>query len=158
MKKSALKRRLGALLCSQRLAVVATIGQGAPYTNLVAFCTTPDLGKIVFATMRSTSKYRNLLANPSVSVLVDDRGNSPSDIVDAVTVSATGRAGEAGRDLAKLLAMFLKKHPYLAGFARSPDCALIVVRPKRYVFISRFQEASVLELGPRLRKAKRKGG
>jgi nitroimidazol reductase NimA-like FMN-containing flavoprotein (pyridoxamine 5'-phosphate oxidase superfamily) len=158
MRTGALRRRLGILLGSQRLAVVATIGEGAPYTNLVAFCTTPDLCKIVFATMRSTSKYRNLLANPSVSVLVDDRGNSPSDIVDAVTVSATGRAGEAGRDRALLQRLFLKKHPYLADFVRSPDCALICVRPERYVFVSRFQEVSVLEISPRRRSIKKKDG
>lgn len=146
MKRGALKRRLGALLGSQLLAVVATIGQGAPYTNLVAFCATPDLRKIVFATLRATSKYRNLSANPSVSLLIDDRGNSPSDIVDAVTVSAMGQAREAGRDRAVLQRLFLKKHPYLADFVSSPYCALICVRPKRYVFVSRFQEASVLEM------------
>jgi hypothetical protein len=52
----ALKRRLGALLGSQRLAVVATLWEGAPCMNLVAFCTTPDLRNIIFAALRNSRR------------------------------------------------------------------------------------------------------
>jgi nitroimidazol reductase NimA-like FMN-containing flavoprotein (pyridoxamine 5'-phosphate oxidase superfamily) len=146
MDEKTLKRRLSALLRAQRLAVVATAAQGAPYTSLVAFYSTPDLRSIVFATMRATSKYRNLRSEPRVSVLVDDRDNTPGDIAGAVTASAIGRASEVGRGRARLERLFLRKHPYLAGFLRSPGCALICVRPERYVFVDRFQEVSVLEM------------
>jgi len=63
-----------------------------------------------------------------------------------VTASAIGRASEVGRGRARLERLFLRKHPYLAGFLRSPGCALICVRPERYVFVDRFQEVSVLEM------------
>ena len=146
MDERTLRRRLRALLKAQRLAVVATATEGAPYTSLVAFCSTPDLRSIVFATMRDTKKFRNLRSEPRVSVLVDDRGNTPGDIAGAVTASAMGRAAESGRGRARLERLFLKKHPYLAGFLRSPGCALVVVRAERYIFVDRFQEVSVLEI------------
>jgi len=147
MDERTLKRRLSALFRAQRLAVVATVTEGAPYTSLVAFYSTPDLRSIVFATMRSTNKYQNIKREPRVCVLVDDRGNTPEDIARAVTASAMGRAGEVRRGQARLRRLFLKKHPYLAGFLRSPGCALICVRPERYIFVNRFQEVSVLEMG-----------
>jgi heme iron utilization protein len=146
MDERTLRRRLSALFRAQRLAVVATATEGAPYTSLVAFYSTPDLRSIVFATLRSTSKYRNLSKEPRVSVLVDDRDNTPGDIAGAVTASAMGRAGEVRRGRARMSRLFLKKHPYLAGFLRSRDCALICVRPERYIFVDRFQEATVLEM------------
>lgn len=144
MDEAKLRRRLKELMETQRLAVVATIGRGAPYTSLVAFASTPDLKKLVFATLRSTSKYKNIIKHPRVSVLVDDRGNSPSDIVAAVTVSAIGRASEpkSGRELLRRL--FIEKHPYLADFVASPDCALVCVRPEKYLFVSRFRDVAVI--------------
>ena len=146
MDERTLRRRLRALLKAQRLAVVATATEGAPYTSLVAFYSMPDLRSIVFATLRSTTKYQNLRREPRVSVLVDDRDNSPRDISGAVTVSALGRAAEVKRGRERLGRLFLEKHPYLAGFLRSPGCALVVVRAERYIFVDRFQEVSVLEM------------
>jgi len=144
MDEAKLRQRLRGLMETQRLAVVATIGKGAPYTSLVAFASTTDLKKLVFATLRSTSKYKNLKKDPQVSVLVDDRGNSPSDIVSAVTVSAIGKAFEPKSGRKGLERLFLDKHPYLADFVASPDCALICVRPEKYLFVSRFQDVAII--------------
>jgi len=55
---------LEGLFAGQRLAVLATQGEGQPYGSLVAFSAAPDLRRLVFATARSTRKYVNLRADP----------------------------------------------------------------------------------------------
>jgi len=51
------------ILDSQRLAVLATQGDGSPYGSLVAFAATENMKNLLFATTRTTRKYANLLKN-----------------------------------------------------------------------------------------------
>jgi len=141
--------RVRSLLESQPLAVLSSSAQGHPYTNLVAFAATEDLRRVVFATMRATRKYQNMHEDPRVSLLIDDRSNRVSDIRDALAVTAQGRTVEAvGADREALERLFLRKHPHLEGFVRSPGCALMAVTVSTYYVVSRFQNVYELHLGP----------
>lgn len=88
--KEHLDQEIRELLESQKLAVLATHGQGQPYTSLVAFASSTDLREIYFATSRSTRKYDNVTANPKVSLLVDNRSNDVSDFHLAMAATALG--------------------------------------------------------------------
>jgi nitroimidazol reductase NimA-like FMN-containing flavoprotein (pyridoxamine 5'-phosphate oxidase superfamily) len=135
------------LFASQRLAVLATQERGQPYSNLMAFAATPDLKHLVFATTRATRKYANLLADPRVSVLVDNRANVPEDFSRAAAVTALGKAWELqGRERQEYLKIFLVKHPYLEEFTASPNCALLKVRVDKYILVTRFQEVREIYL------------
>jgi nitroimidazol reductase NimA-like FMN-containing flavoprotein (pyridoxamine 5'-phosphate oxidase superfamily) len=135
------------LFASQRLAVLATQERGQPYSNLMAFAATPDLKHLVFATTRATRKYANLLADPRVSVLVDNRANVPEDFSRAAAVTALGKAWELqGRERQEYLKIFLAKHPYLEEFTASPNCALLKVRVDKYILVTRFQEVREIYL------------
>lgn len=137
--------RLGSLLASQRLAVLATQKDGQPYGSLVSFAATEDKKEILFATTRATRKYENLLASPRVALLIDNRSNRESDIHEATAVTATGRAEElAGQDRESYLELYLKKHPYLKEFVTSPTCALLRVKVQTYYMVNRFQEVTEL--------------
>ena len=137
---------VGDLLGSQRLAVLATTGEAGPYSSLVAFAEKASLDCLLFATNRSSTKYRNIEANPSVSVLVDSRLNEESDFENAVAVTALGRAKEALGDARRqCTGVYLAKHPNLAAFVHSPGTALIEVTVDRYI-LAGFRETRTVDL------------
>lgn len=131
---------LSALLESQRFAALATDDHGQPFVSLMAFTATEDLRHLVILTERTTRKYANLKSNPRVALLIDDRENRGSDTEDSVVVTVIGEAQElAPDDGASLLGLFIARHPYLAGFAASPTCAIVDVKVTSYQLVSRFQ-------------------
>ena len=67
------------LLETQRAAALATQEMGQPYLSLMAFAVTPDLKTIILATDRYTRKYANLMVEPRLALLIDNRGNTPAD-------------------------------------------------------------------------------
>ncbi len=142
---SQIKKTLKDLFESQRLGVLATYGEGQPYSSLVAFAATNDLKYLVFATTRATRKYANLSAESRVAMLVDNRSNQDSDFHSAMAVTALGEAEEVKEsERGHLLKLYLAKHPYLEEFVNSPTCALLKMCVDRYYMVSRFQ--NVMEL------------
>ena len=136
------------LFRSQRFAVLATDDHGQPFASLMAFAATEDLGQVVVLTERATRKFANLKANSRVALLIDDRENKGSDTQDSVAVTALGEAQEVDPDAgAPLLELYLARHPYLAAFAAAPGCAIIQVRIKSYLLVSRFQKVIEWRVG-----------
>jgi heme iron utilization protein len=136
--------RLGILNRKQRHAVLATDAQGQPYTSLVAYALTPDGKGILFATPRSTRKYRNLLANSRVSLLIDTRSNTDRGYMGAESVTILGKAYPVKKGVKRdnLVEIFLKKHPGLTEFIHSPETALIYAEMLHCVHVTQFQTVS----------------
>jgi heme iron utilization protein len=135
------------LLNSQRSAALATQERGQPYLSLMAYAVTPDLRTIILATDRYTRKFANLMGEPRVALLVDNRSNIPEDTRDAVAVTVLGEAGEVTPEAReKFLALFVGRHPHLQTFATSPNCALVAVRVATYVVVQRFEEVRELKM------------
>jgi hypothetical protein len=116
-----------------------------PYASLVAFAATDDLQRILFATPRVTRKFANLMGEPRVALLIDNRSNHEADFHEAMAATAIGAATEVAEDeRASLESCYLAKHPHLREFLASPSCAFFTVRVERYIVVRRFQE--VMEL------------
>jgi uncharacterized pyridoxamine 5'-phosphate oxidase family protein len=142
------REALAQLLASQNLAVLATQDQGQPYTSLVAFAASADMEFLYFATSRSTRKYANLLNNPNVAMMMDNRENRPSDFAEAMAATAVGGVEAlAGNALAEPQKIFLQKHPHLAEFLAAPETALVRLNVSAYYVVTRFQD--VVELSMR---------
>jgi nitroimidazol reductase NimA-like FMN-containing flavoprotein (pyridoxamine 5'-phosphate oxidase superfamily) len=142
-----LKRVVKNLFHSQRLGVLATYGEGQPYSSLVAFAATSDLKYLVFATTRATRKYANVSAESRVAILVDNRSNQDSDFHSAIAVTALGNAEEVKEsERNRFLRLYLAKHPYLEEFVNSPTCALLKVSVQKYHMASRFQNVTELHI------------
>jgi heme iron utilization protein len=138
---------IAGLLNEQRLAILATVSQQSPYCNLVSFTPSEDLRAILFSTPRATSKYANMLRNPNVSLLVDDRMRSGFGFASGMVVTAIGTVEIAGpQDEDGLKGRHAERHADLKDFIFSPDCALVQVRVARYILVSSLHEASVLEI------------
>ena len=131
-----------ALFDAQPFAVLATHDGEQPYVSLMAFAATDDLKSLFFATERNTRKHTNLVGNPRVALLVDNRSNRVSDTRDAIAVTALGKVRES--DKQQHLSAFLKKHPHLEAFVELPSCALVEMKVSRYVVVEGLQDAREL--------------
>ncbi len=141
MADSETKALVRSLLETQRSAALATQEMGQPYLSLMAFAATPDLKTIVMATDRYTRKYANLMVEPRVALLMDNRGNVPADTREAVAVTVLGEAAEAApAEREHLLALLVERHPHLKAFATAATSALMAVRVATYIVVQRFEE------------------
>ena len=141
------KSQLSALMKSQRFAVLSTNqGDRHPYANLVAFCTSEDLRHVIFCTLRSTKKFKNIVNNPRIAMLIDNRCNDETDFERASAVTILGSCGEIqGEERSELTSLFIERHKAMAEFVNFPDCALMKVNVRTYYLVTRFQ--NVIEIG-----------
>jgi uncharacterized pyridoxamine 5'-phosphate oxidase family protein len=121
------------IVSTQYFAVLNTIGEGLPHSNLVSFAATEDLKSLVFVTGRNTRKYRNVQDNHNVSLLVDNRTNRPSDTSQAIAIAAIGIAREEIDNRSLLRDIFLARHPQLRQFVEAPDSAIMLVTIREYI-------------------------
>jgi nitroimidazol reductase NimA-like FMN-containing flavoprotein (pyridoxamine 5'-phosphate oxidase superfamily) len=136
--------RLKAMDMNERHAVLATNSKGQPYTSLVAYAMTPDMRGVIFATPKKTSKYRNLLSNKKVALLIDTRSNTGMDYINAEAVTIIGtakpvRRGKMWEDLSHIL---IRKHPELKEFIRFKTTALVLVEASQCFHVGSFQRVS----------------
>jgi nitroimidazol reductase NimA-like FMN-containing flavoprotein (pyridoxamine 5'-phosphate oxidase superfamily) len=135
------------LLQGQLLGVLGTQHHGAPYTSLVAFTAIDDTRVLLFATSRSTRKFRNLQMEPRASLLIDNRDNTPGDFADAAAATAVGTCVElTGAAREEMAPRLVDRHPQLAAFVGSPSCALMALEVEVYMLVWRFQH--VTEIRP----------
>ena len=118
---------------TQYFAVLNSVGEGQPYSNLVSFAITDDLKSLVFITDRNTRKYRNIKENNHLSLLIDNRTNQPSDITQAIAITVIGTAREEVTSRDRYQVIFLARHPQLKQFVDNPNSALILVTVSEYI-------------------------
>jgi uncharacterized pyridoxamine 5'-phosphate oxidase family protein len=137
--------RLKILNKNQHFGVLATNDSGKPYTSLISFAIAPDLKRVIFATPKDTSKYKNILKTKNVAILIDNRSNTKKNLMttEAITIIGTARHIRRGKIRDELAAVYLKKHPDLEEFIKSGTTALIVVEATRCILVSKFQTISI---------------
>jgi nitroimidazol reductase NimA-like FMN-containing flavoprotein (pyridoxamine 5'-phosphate oxidase superfamily) len=136
--------RLNALDKDQLHAVLATESDGQPYTSMIAYVLTPEKKGIVFATPKKTRKYKNILKNNHVSILIDTRSNTKRDYMKAESLTILGNAipVRKGKKWSELARVLIGKHPKLNKFIHSPEIKLIFVKMNQCIHVTRFQTVS----------------
>jgi nitroimidazol reductase NimA-like FMN-containing flavoprotein (pyridoxamine 5'-phosphate oxidase superfamily) len=143
---AAARNDLRRLLAGQKLGVLATRERRSPYQSLVAFAASADLRHLYFATAKNTRKHANLVRSPGASMLIDDRRNVAADFDRGVAVTALGRAEAVKPGSRKaVFALYLGKHPSLAGFVQSPACQMFQLKVETYVMVGKFEQVRVIE-------------
>jgi general stress protein 26 len=137
---------LSDLLISQHFAVIATESKKQPYTNLVSFVCSPDFHHLFFPTKKQTQKFLNITENNHVAVLIDNRENTPSDLSNAITITAIGRAKVLTRHRDAIVKLLLQKHPDLSSFLNNTNCVIIDVKVKTYQIVQQFEQIQVLTM------------
>jgi heme iron utilization protein len=129
---------------SEPFAVLATEGREGPYVSLVACAFAEDGTTLLVATPRKSRKFRNLVINREVAVLIDRRpGKSQEALTDGEALSLTGAAVPVRRGedrWEELCRVYLDKHPGLEEFLRSKSTALVAITVEEAVCVSRFEE------------------
>ncbi len=140
LEKKELLEQLKEFFESQPLSVLATQNGTAPYVSLVAFASDEKLKYLLFSTTKATRKYANLSANPSVSLLIDNRKNTIEDFRDAMAVTVLGNV-EPIEDFERSIMekIYLMKHPHLVDFLHSPTTTFLKIRVEKYIVVTRFQ-------------------
>ena len=140
--------RLHIINKTQPHAVLATDAGGQPYTSLIAYALIPDMKGLIFITPKSTRKYKNILKNRKVSLLIDTRSNTARDYMGAESVTILGNARPVKRSKkrSELAALFIKKHSRLSGVIDSPETTLIMVEIIKCIHVTKFQSVSVWEI------------
>jgi nitroimidazol reductase NimA-like FMN-containing flavoprotein (pyridoxamine 5'-phosphate oxidase superfamily) len=136
--------RLNSLDKDQLHAVLATVSDEQPYTSMIAYALTTDKKGIVFATPKKTQKYKNVLKNNRVSLLIDTRSNTKKDYMSAESLTILGNAKPVrkGKEWRELTNILLKKHPKLKEFVYSSETKVIFVKINQCIHVTRFQTVS----------------
>ncbi len=141
--KADVPARLKAIDRKQRHAVLATSSGNEPYASLVAFALTRDARHVLFATPKKIQKYKNILKNKKVSILIHTAKNTAHDYADAEAVTIQGNARDVrGKKRTELAGVLAEKHPDLKPFINSATTALVIVEAEYCLHVSSFQQVT----------------
>lgn len=117
-----------AFIRENELCVLATVHDREPHASLMTYLPGDQGRKIYLLTSAETLKYRNILANPRVSLLIDGRrADEPGHRLKALTVGGTCAPAPDGEQ-ARLKARFAAQRPHLAGIVADPAARVLEVR------------------------------
>src|SRR5258708_23778602 len=115
------------LLRRSRQGALAAVmaGSGDPYCSLVNVASHPD-GSPILLISRLALHTKNLLADPRVSLMLDERAEG--DPLEGSRIMLAGRAEEAD-DAAILRRRYLNAHPSAEAFVEFKDFLFFRIRP-----------------------------
>ena len=126
------------LFTGSDMLVLATIGPDGPHTSLMAYVASPDGREAWMVTTSGSRKWDNIMVEPRVSLLVDDRnaqGRENGDI-RALTVAGEYLPVTKAKEEESIRRALLSRHPGLAQFLDGPGPRLIRVRVRSYLLLT----------------------
>ena len=121
------------LMSTQVQCVLSTVAEGAPSQHLMAYALETTLTDVYIASRRSTRKIANMLDNPSVSLLWDNRTGNTLDHEQGLAQMAEAQASQMkGWSRARVEHLLLERNPELAGVLSAGDSAVIALRVRRF--------------------------
>lgn len=124
--------------------VLATVGQGCPHCSLMAYIADDDCREIYMVTLKDTRKYRNLMENPLVSLLIDTRADHSGPqrrAAKALTVAGTLLKIEDPNQYGSLREKLLDRHPQLKEFLDQPEAAILCIKISSFLLLDGLSDA-----------------
>ena len=133
------------LLRRSRQGALATLmaESGDPYCSLVNVASAPD-GSPILLISRLAVHTRNILADPRISLMLDER--APGDPLEGARIMVAGRAEEAGAERDLLRRRYLNVHPSAETFVDFKDFSFFRIRPSGAHLVAGF--GRIVDLGP----------
>jgi nitroimidazol reductase NimA-like FMN-containing flavoprotein (pyridoxamine 5'-phosphate oxidase superfamily) len=131
----------------KEMCVLATVSRENPHCSLMAYTTNDECSEIYMATRRDTRKFKNLMENPSVSILIDTREERKgSHETEAMTVSGVFDRLTDEREKERIRERLLERHPRLHIFLDHPDSELIRIRIHSFQLLQGFTDSHFAEI------------
>lgn len=135
MKGGNMLTKLESLLRDNSLCVLCTEATGNPYCSLMTYLPSDDLGTLYLVSTRESRKFKNLLANPRVSILVDSR-QYPTAGANIVSVTFAGLFTPLTEaEVLPIKTAFAEKHPELAEILSHPDSLVFAIKLQSYLLL-----------------------
>ena len=121
------------LLASQVQCVLSTVAEDTPNQHLMAYAFEPSLGNIFVVSRRQTTKTHNMLGNPAVSLLWDNRTGNTTDHREGLALAAEGNT-EVLQGWMRVRAVHLLRvrNPELATLLRHADAIVFSIKVDTY--------------------------
>jgi len=138
-------RAVRSLLRRSRQGALATlmIGSGDPYCSLVNVASHPD-GSPILLISRLAIHTKNLLADPRVSLMLDERVEG--DPLEGARIMLSGHAEEIADDRDITRQRYLNAHPTAEAFVDFKDFSFFRIRPTGTHLVAGF--GRILDLKP----------
>jgi nitroimidazol reductase NimA-like FMN-containing flavoprotein (pyridoxamine 5'-phosphate oxidase superfamily) len=130
--------RVKELLTDNSLCVLCTASDDLPYCSLMTYMLSADLKTVYMVTVRESRKYKNLMANKSVSLLVDNRQRLvfPSDETIA-SVTFKGVIKHLDPVESQVASIQLaERHAELKEILQSPDSVIFGIELKTFLLLN----------------------
>ncbi|MBN1789635.1 MAG: pyridoxamine 5'-phosphate oxidase family protein [Bacteroidales bacterium] len=145
--KTDLPEFLDIALQTSRFGVLATEGKGQPHISLIAITPVKEFSQLVFATYRNTRKFRNLIINGKVAVLLSGGDSDIPGLQNGSVVTAFGNAEEIGiTTYHAAMQAHLNRHPELMTFLGSPDCVHFLIHVEKYQIVQGIEQVTWLSV------------
>jgi heme iron utilization protein len=134
------------LLRRSRQGALATLmaGSGDPYCSLVNHATHSN-GSPILLISRLAIHTRNILADPRVSLMLDERVEG--DPLEGARIMLLGRAEEVGgKELERVRRRYLNAHPSAEAFVDFKDFSFFLIRPSGTHLVAGF--GRIVDLRP----------
>jgi len=125
--------KLETILRENSLCVLCTEAAGNPYCSLMTYLLSDDRRTLYLVSTRESRKFKNLLANPRVSVLVDSRQH-PTAGANIVSVTFAGLFQPLA-DAAPIKTSFAREHPELTEILNHPDSVIFAIKLTSYLLL-----------------------
>jgi nitroimidazol reductase NimA-like FMN-containing flavoprotein (pyridoxamine 5'-phosphate oxidase superfamily) len=133
--------KMKALAKQKDMCVLATVAGQKPYCSLMAYVTDNNCEEIYMVTHKNSTKYKNLMQNPAVSLLIDTREKSPRSAAKALTVEGIYSKIEDLEKRKQVAARLLQAHPHLDGFMQHPNADVICIKIRSFLLLDGVQQA-----------------
>lgn len=146
MQKTQLFDEIKHFLNTQVQGVLATLDGDQPCLHLMAYGFSDDLSELYLVSYADTRKVSNMLAQPKVSMLWDNRTGNSADHVDGLALNAVGQAFRLDETrFDDIKALLLRRNSTLKTLLSSDRAAIFSVSVSEYVYVKGYSEVYQLQ-------------
>jgi nitroimidazol reductase NimA-like FMN-containing flavoprotein (pyridoxamine 5'-phosphate oxidase superfamily) len=136
--------KMKSLAREKDICVLATVSNKKPHCSLMAYVTDDECREIYMVSHKQTRKYKNLLENPSASLLIDTReenlGTSRPE-AKALTVAGVVQQLDDEDKKSLIRTKFLDRHPHMEEFVSHPDAEILCIKVTSFLLLNGLTDA-----------------
>jgi nitroimidazol reductase NimA-like FMN-containing flavoprotein (pyridoxamine 5'-phosphate oxidase superfamily) len=133
--------KIKTLIRENDICVLATGGAEGPHTSLMAYICSEAATDIYLVTPSKSLKYRNIIQDGRVSLLMDTRDRNTRGTIRALTIGGQARVVLDEGERNTILQAFARRHGHLKGLLEQEDIALVRIQVRSLQFLNGPQEA-----------------